>query len=37
LYKNALSTGQSISADDLNYMLQDYYKLRGWDKQGVPL
>jgi len=36
LYKNALTTGQAISANDLKYMLQDYYRLRGWNKDGVP-
>jgi len=36
IYKNALTTGQAISEADLNYMLQDYYKLRGWNKRGVP-
>lgn len=37
IYKEALTTGQSISEADLKYMLQDYYKLRGWNKRGVPL
>jgi aldehyde:ferredoxin oxidoreductase len=37
LYKNALATGQGISAADLDYMLQDYYTLRSWDDKGVPL
>jgi len=37
LYKEALTTGQAISEADLKYMLQDYYKLRGWDDLGVPL
>ncbi len=37
LYKEALTTGQAISAADLNYMLQEYYKLRSWDDRGVPV
>jgi aldehyde:ferredoxin oxidoreductase len=36
LYKEALTTGQAISEADLNYMLQDYYKLRGWNSRGIP-
>lgn len=36
IYKETLTTGQTISALDLNYMLHDYYKLRCWDKHGVP-
>ncbi len=37
LYKEKLATGQSISKSDLDYMLQDYYKLRGWNKRGIPI
>ena len=37
LYKEPLTTGQAISSADLNYMLQDYYRLRGWDSRGVPV
>jgi len=28
--------GQRISQEDLDYMLDDYYRLRGWDENGVP-
>ncbi|MGQ9599112.1 MAG: aldehyde ferredoxin oxidoreductase family protein [Anaerolineae bacterium] len=28
--------GQYISQQDLDFMLDDYYRLRGWDQQGVP-
>ncbi len=27
-------SGKMISRDDLNRMIQDYYRLRGWDEQG---
>jgi len=30
------SLGQVISPDELNIMLNDYYRFRGWDKNGVP-
>lgn len=26
----------TITPDDLEQMVQDYYRLRGWDEQGVP-
>lgn len=29
--------GKGITADDLNRLIQDYYYLRGWSKEGVPL
>jgi aldehyde:ferredoxin oxidoreductase len=28
--------GRRLTREDLDYMLDDYYQLRGWDKQGVP-
>jgi len=28
--------GQRITQEDLDYMLDDYYRLRGWDENGVP-
>jgi len=31
------STGQVISAQELQSMLDEYYRLRGWDKKGIPL
>ena len=35
--KEALPEGGSLSAAEMEYMLQDYYRLRGWDNAGVPL
>ncbi len=29
--------GHRMSNKDMNYMKQDYYKLRGWDINGIPL
>lgn len=28
--------GHLITEDDMNYLLQDYYKIRGWDSSGKP-
>ena len=36
LHKNALPDGRTLTADEMEYMLKDYYSLRGWDSQGVP-
>ncbi|MDW7739292.1 MAG: aldehyde ferredoxin oxidoreductase family protein [Bacillota bacterium] len=30
------SKGQLISREDLNKMLDEYYEVRGWDKDGTP-
>lgn len=35
-HKEALPEGGSLSEADMEYMLQDYYRLRGWDNQGIP-
>ncbi len=37
LHKEALPEGGSLSEAEMQYMLQDYYKLRGWNDMGVPL
>jgi aldehyde:ferredoxin oxidoreductase len=34
-YKEVLPEGASISKGDMDYLLQDYYKLRGWNAQGT--
>ncbi|MBI9073971.1 MAG: aldehyde ferredoxin oxidoreductase family protein [Desulfatibacillum sp.] len=28
--------GQRISQEDMDYMRRDYYRIRGWDKEGRP-
>lgn len=34
--KHGLSKGEVISQEDLDFMLDEYYECRGWDKNGVP-
>ncbi len=29
-------SGKTVSKDDLNKMIHDYYRLRGWDERGLP-
>jgi aldehyde:ferredoxin oxidoreductase len=36
-HKEALPEGGEISAADMEYMLRDYYRLRGWGEDGVPV
>lgn len=35
-HKEALESGKVITEGDMNSLLQDYYKSRGWNKDGVP-
>jgi aldehyde:ferredoxin oxidoreductase len=37
LHKEALPSGQKLGEDELQYMIDDYYRLRGWNENGVPL
>jgi aldehyde:ferredoxin oxidoreductase len=36
IHKEALPSGKSLTASEMDYMLQDYYRLRGWNEAGVP-
>jgi len=36
LYKEALKTGHQIGETEVDEMVADYYRLRGWDEQGRP-
>jgi len=36
LHKEALPSGKSLTIDEMEYMLQDYYRLRGWTETGIP-
>jgi aldehyde:ferredoxin oxidoreductase len=36
LHKEALPSGKSLTASEMEYMLQDYYRLRGWNEAGIP-
>jgi aldehyde:ferredoxin oxidoreductase len=31
------ASGQRIPAEAFDHMLSEYYKLRGWDKEGIPM
>ncbi len=35
-FREKLPDGQSISEPELHTLVQDYYRLRGWDAQGRP-
>lgn len=37
LHKEVLPEGGELTAADMEYMLQDYYRLRGWDVNGIPV
>lgn len=30
------SAGETVNAEDLEKLLEEYYELRGWDKNGIP-
>jgi aldehyde:ferredoxin oxidoreductase len=36
LLEEALPGGQSLSSEEMAYMLADYYALRGWNESGAP-
>ena len=36
LHREALPTGQSLSEEEMEQMLKDYFQLRGWDEYGIP-
>jgi aldehyde:ferredoxin oxidoreductase len=36
LHREALPTGHTLSVDEMNLMLKEYYQHRGWDAQGIP-
>jgi len=35
-HREPLPEGGALSKDEMQYMLQDYYRLRGWDEKGIP-
>ncbi len=35
-YKESLKTGHRIKKEELGTMLQEYYNLKGWQKNGLP-
>ena len=36
LHKEALPSGQQLTEEELQFMIEEYYRLRGWDQNGVP-
>lgn len=36
LHKEKLPDGRSLTAPEMEYLLGDYYRLRGWNDQGMP-
>jgi len=36
LHRKLKQTGHVLTEEDLEFMLADYYKLKGWDEQGIP-
>lgn len=36
LFKEKLENEKGITEDELTQMVQDYYRLRGWDEKGIP-
>lgn len=35
-FTEKLESGKGITRDELNYLVKDYYRLRGWDEKGIP-
>jgi aldehyde:ferredoxin oxidoreductase len=36
IHREALPTGQSITEEEMERMLKEYFQLRGWDAHGNP-
>ena len=36
LYRELEKTGHRITEEEMEFMLRDYYRLRGWDEMGRP-
>ncbi len=37
LHKEKLPSGHSLTSEEMTYLLKDYYTLRGWDENGIPM
>jgi aldehyde:ferredoxin oxidoreductase len=37
IHNEVLPEGGSLTEEEMELMLQDYYRLRGWDSEGIPL
>jgi aldehyde:ferredoxin oxidoreductase len=36
LHRALADSGKNITEDELAYMVREYYRLRGWNDQGIP-
>lgn len=36
LHRSLEDSGKNITEDELAFMVREYYRLRGWDEQGIP-
>ena len=36
LVKESLEEGRSVNAGELDILVKDYYRMRGWNEAGVP-
>ncbi len=36
LVKESLPDGRALGQDEMEYMMADYYRLRGWSPEGIP-
>lgn len=36
LHRQKLPDGRSLTEDEMEYLLQDYYRQRGWTAEGIP-
>ena len=36
IHQEALPSGHTLSEEEMEAMLKDYYRHRGWDEQGIP-
>jgi len=36
IHKEPLPSGKSLTYEEMEYMLNDYYRLRDWDEAGIP-
>lgn len=36
IHNEPLASGHSLTSEEMDYMLKDYYRLREWDEAGVP-
>lgn len=37
LHREALPSGHTLGKEEMERMLADYYRLRGWNEQGIPI